>query len=189
MSLDSLCQFIEALDAAGELARVRHPVSVDLELCEIADRVMKSPGGGKALLFEHVTLFDGSRSAYPVAINLFGSMRRMAMALGVEDLDEIGRRIGELLEMKVPEGLIAKLALLPRLPLVRTAYHAYFRFVLPVVGRLVSGHPTAYRYLPESVARFPTEEALGQRMAAAGMSEVRWRRLTLGIAAIHVGVR
>ena len=115
MTLNSLCQFIEALDAAGELARVRHPVSVDLELCEIADRVMKSPGGGKALLFEHVTLFDGSRSAYPVAINLFGSMRRMATALGVEDLDEVGRRIGELLEMKVPEGLIAKLALLPRL--------------------------------------------------------------------------
>ena len=63
MSLNSLCQFIESLDTAGELTRVRHPVSVDLELCEIADRVMKSPGGGKALLFEHVTLFDGSRSA------------------------------------------------------------------------------------------------------------------------------
>jgi 4-hydroxy-3-polyprenylbenzoate decarboxylase len=115
VSLDSLSEFIACLDAAGELVRVRHPVSVNLELCEIADRVMKSPGGGKALLFEHVTLFDGSRSAYPVAINLFGSMRRMAMALGVTDLDAIGGRITELLEMKVPEGIIAKLALLPRL--------------------------------------------------------------------------
>src|SRR5919204_6712283 len=115
MSLDSLCQFLEALDAAGELVRVAHPVSVNLELCEIADRVMKSPGGGKALLFEHVTLFDGTRSAYPVAINLFGSMRRIAMALGVEDLDDVGRRIGELLELKVPAGILGKLALLPRL--------------------------------------------------------------------------
>jgi len=115
VSLDSLSDFIDALDRAGELARVRQPVSVDLELCEIADRVMKRPEGGKALLFEHVALRDGSRSALPVAINLFGSRRRMAMALGVGELDEIGARITELLELKVPEGFIAKLALLPRL--------------------------------------------------------------------------
>lgn len=115
MSLDSLGEFLSALDAAGELVRVRAPVNVDLEICAIADRVMKSPGGGPALLFEHPVLRDGSRSAYPVAINLFGSMRRMAMALGVGDLDAIGARITELLELKVPEGILGKLALLPRL--------------------------------------------------------------------------
>ena len=115
MTLDSLAAFVEALDRAGELVRVRHPVSVDLELCEIADRAMKQPGGGPALLFEHPVLRDGSRSAYPVGINLFGSTRRMAMALGVSDLDTIGARITELLEMKVPEGFVAKLSLLPRL--------------------------------------------------------------------------
>src|SRR5262249_5093658 len=76
---------------------------------------MKQPGGGKALLFEQPVLMDGSRSAFPVAINLFGSMRRMSMSLGVERLDEIGARITELLEMKVPEGIIGKLSLLPRL--------------------------------------------------------------------------
>ncbi len=115
MSIDSFSEFIDRLDAAGELVRVRQPVSVDLELCEIADRTMKSPGGGPALLFENVTLFDGSRSAYPVAINAFGSMRRMSMALGVEQLDDIGARIAEMIQVKVPDGLIAKLALLPRL--------------------------------------------------------------------------
>ena len=52
MSLDSLGEFLSALDAAGELVRVRAPVAVELELCAIADRVMKSPGGGKALVFE-----------------------------------------------------------------------------------------------------------------------------------------
>ena len=90
-------------------------MSVDLEICEIADRVMKRPGGGPALLFENVTLFDGSRSEYPVAINLFGSMRRMSMSLGVERLDEIGDRITQMLDLKVPQGLVAKLSLLPRL--------------------------------------------------------------------------
>jgi 4-hydroxy-3-polyprenylbenzoate decarboxylase len=115
MSVDTLEDFISRLDRAGDLTRITGPVSVNLELCDISDRVMKSAGGGKALLFENVTLFDGTRSAYPVAINLFGSMRRMAMALGVSDLNDIGARIAQMLEMKVPEGILAKLALLPRL--------------------------------------------------------------------------
>jgi 4-hydroxy-3-polyprenylbenzoate decarboxylase len=112
---DRLGDFIAALDRAGELARITVPVRAKLELSAISDRVMKQPGGGKALLFEHVLLDDGTRSAYPVAINLFGSMRRMAMALGAGNLDDIGGRITELLELKVPDGLLGKLALLPRL--------------------------------------------------------------------------
>lgn len=115
MTLDTLSDFIDAIDAVGELVRVREPVRAKLELAEIADRVMKQPGGGKALLFEHVILDDGSRSAFPVAINLFGSMRRMALSLGVQDLDEHGARITKLLDLKVPEGLMGKLSLLPRL--------------------------------------------------------------------------
>ena len=67
---------------------ITHPVRARLEVAEIADRCMKSPGGGPALLFEHVLLEDGTRSPIPVAINLFGSMRRMCLALGVDDLDE-----------------------------------------------------------------------------------------------------
>jgi demethylmenaquinone methyltransferase / 2-methoxy-6-polyprenyl-1,4-benzoquinol methylase len=53
----------------------------------------------------------------------------------------------------------------------------------------VSGHRTAYAYLPQSVAHFPTEPELAARMRAAGFSDVRWRSLTLGIAAIHVGTK
>ena len=115
MTLDTLSDFIAAIDRAGELTRVSAPVSVHLEICEIADRVMKQPGGGTALLFEHVVLRDGSRSPYPVAINLFGSMRRMSLALGVSNLDDIGGRITKLLDLKVPEGILGKLSLLPRL--------------------------------------------------------------------------
>ena len=115
MAIDTMSEFIRRLEEAGELVRITRPVSANLELCEIADRVMKQPGGGKALLFENVTLMSGQRSEYPVAINLFGSMRRMAMSLEVENLDSIGDRIQELLQMKVPEGIIGKLSLLPRL--------------------------------------------------------------------------
>ncbi|MFM8911233.1 MAG: menaquinone biosynthesis decarboxylase [Gemmatimonadota bacterium] len=114
-TLDTLSEFIAAIEAAGELRRIREPVAVHLEMCEIADRVMKMPGGGPALLFEQPVLRDGSIAAYPVAINLFGSMSRMAMALGVPRLDDHGDRITKLLDLKVPEGFLGKLQLLPRL--------------------------------------------------------------------------
>jgi 4-hydroxy-3-polyprenylbenzoate decarboxylase len=115
LTIDTLSGFVAQLEQSGELVRIRQPVSLDLELCEIADRVMKQPGGGKALLFEQPVLMNGQRSAFPVGVNLFGSMRRMSMSLGVESLDDVGVRIEELMAMKVPEGIIAKLALLPRL--------------------------------------------------------------------------
>ena len=115
MTLDTLNDFIQSIDAAGELVRVRHPVKAHLELCEIADRVMKQPGGGPALLFEHVVLRDGTRSRFPVGINLFGSMSRMAMSLGVDRLDDHGDRITKLMDLKVPEGIMGKLSMLPRL--------------------------------------------------------------------------
>jgi 4-hydroxy-3-polyprenylbenzoate decarboxylase len=115
VSLDTISQFLSAIDRAGELARISEPVKARLEICEIADRVMKQPGGGKALYFENVILDNGHRSQYPVAINLFGSMKRMCLALGVDDLDHVGERITEMLDLKVPEGLVGKLAMLPRL--------------------------------------------------------------------------
>src|SRR2546422_3100164 len=70
MALDNLRDFLRALDARGELVHVGHPVSVDKEITEIADRCMKSPGGGPALLFEHPTLPSGGPARYPVAVNL-----------------------------------------------------------------------------------------------------------------------
>ena len=115
MALDNLRAFIGAIDAAGDLRRVSRAVSTRLEITEIADRVMKSPGGGPALLFEHPATDGGRPSDIPVAVNLFGSSSRMATALGVERLDEVGERISEMLNLKVPEGLLAKLAMLPRL--------------------------------------------------------------------------
>jgi len=114
-SLDTLQEFIDAIERAGELRRIAEPVKVELEMCEISDRVMKMPGGGPALLFEQPVLRDGTISKHPVAINLFGSMSRMALALGVTKLDDHGDRITRLMDLKVPEGFLGKLQMLPRL--------------------------------------------------------------------------
>src|SRR5437899_10069981 len=115
MALDNLRDFVEASGESEDLTRATHPVAVDKEITEIADRCMKSAGGGPALLFTQPTLRSGGKSRFPVAVNLFGSERRMSLALGVECLDHVGARIAELLAMKVPEGLLGKLAMLPRL--------------------------------------------------------------------------
>lgn len=113
--MDSLREFIAALEAADQLVRVGQRVAVDKEITEIADRAMKSPDGGPALLFEQPVLADGSVSPIPVGINLFGSMRRIALALGVDDLDTIGARIEQLIKLKVPVGWREKLAMLPKI--------------------------------------------------------------------------
>ena len=85
MAYRNLQDFVAALEAAGELIRVKAFVNSDLEISEIASRVMKSPGGGKALLFENVEGFD-----MPVLINAVGSDKRMLMALGVDSLRRNG---------------------------------------------------------------------------------------------------
>ena len=77
----------------------------------------------------------------------------------------------------------------PRLALARAAYHAYFHHVLPRIGGLVSGHRTAYTYLPDSVRGFPEASQLAERMRGAGFGDVQWQSLTLGIAAVHVGTK
>jgi 4-hydroxy-3-polyprenylbenzoate decarboxylase len=112
MAYDSLGDFIKRLDRAGELRRIKRPVSPHLEIAEIADRTMKLPGGGPALLFENVI-----GSSFPVAINLMGSRKRMSWALGVEELDDVAAEIEALVKLPsdMPEGLLGKLKLLPQL--------------------------------------------------------------------------
>ncbi len=115
MSLDSLPAFIAAIEKIGELVRIDRPVRTELEIAEIADRTMKLPGGGPALLFTQPVMPDGSISPIPVIINAYGSRRRMELALGTETLDAIGDRIADMLDLKVPSGIMGKLAMLPKL--------------------------------------------------------------------------
>ncbi|MFL6584205.1 MAG: menaquinone biosynthesis decarboxylase [Chthoniobacterales bacterium] len=111
MAYRSFRQFVDALDRAGELTRVSIPVDTDLLIAEWADREMKSPGGGKALLFEQ-PIVDGKSSAFPVAINTMGSRRRIAMALGRDTVDEIANEVQLILKAKPPTDLREGFALL-----------------------------------------------------------------------------
>jgi 4-hydroxy-3-polyprenylbenzoate decarboxylase len=133
LAYDDLRDWIKALEKAGELRRIREEVSPELEITEITDRVSKIGArggagaksgagkyapGGPALLFENVKGHPG----HSVLINQFGSERRMALALGVDRLDEIAERITGLLNLKAPEGFLDKLKMLPQLGALTSAF-------------------------------------------------------------------
>ncbi|MBK7289457.1 MAG: menaquinone biosynthesis decarboxylase [Chitinophagaceae bacterium] len=104
-------QFIDALEKAGELIRIKSFVDPKLEIAEITDRISKSGNGGKALLFEN-TGYD-----FPVLMNAYGSEKRMCMALGVNHLDDVAKEIENLFKLLASpkEGILDKLKLLPKL--------------------------------------------------------------------------
>jgi 4-hydroxy-3-polyprenylbenzoate decarboxylase len=108
MAYNDLREFVSALERAGELKRIPFEVDPYLEITEFADRSVKL--GGPALLFERP-----KKSNIPVLINAYASARRMEIALQVGSVDEIAGRISEFLEMRVPQGLINKLKMLPKL--------------------------------------------------------------------------
>ncbi|RYY27538.1 MAG: menaquinone biosynthesis decarboxylase [Chitinophagaceae bacterium] len=111
MAFKNQQHFIETLEQAGELVRIKTFVDPVLEISEITDRVSKLPGGGKALLFEN-TGFD-----FPVLMNAYGSEKRMCIALGVNHLDDVASEIESLFKMLASpkESIIDKLKLLPQL--------------------------------------------------------------------------
>ena len=132
LAYDDLRDWIKTLEKHGELKRIHEEVSPELEITEITDRVSKIgargkvgakvagkyAAGGPALLFENVKGHPGQK----VLINQFGSERRMALALGVDNLEQIAERITGLMNVKAPEGLFDKLKMLPQLGALTSAF-------------------------------------------------------------------
>ena len=111
MAFGSFREYLQALERAGELLRISQPLATELEMTEVADRQMKLPGGGKALLFEKPTI-NGVVSPFPVALNTLGSWKRMALALGAESVEEVASQLGSLMKAKPPTGWREALQLL-----------------------------------------------------------------------------
>src|SRR6202142_2295991 len=111
MAFESFREFVNQLDRTGELKRISQPIATELEITEIADREMKSPDGGKALLFEKPTV-NGVVSPFPLAINTMGSHKRMAMSLGANSVDEVAADVGALMKAKPPTSFREAIKLL-----------------------------------------------------------------------------
>ena len=119
-----------------------------------------------------------------------GQLAGAIVAFGIRNVAGLDEALREALRILVPGGRFVILEFsTPRIRVLRVLYQLYFHHVLPLIGRLISGHRTAYKYLPRSVANFPVEEELARRMKAAGFAKVSWRSLSFGVAAIHVAER
>src|SRR6266550_967620 len=109
LAYEDLRDWMAALERAGELKKIRAPVTPILEIAEITDRVSKT--GGPALLFQNIEGHQGSQ----VLINQFGSARRMHLALEVDSLDQVADRIRHFMDVKSPQGFLDKVKMLPML--------------------------------------------------------------------------
>lgn len=128
------------------------------------------------------TCGDTQRLPFPDAV-----FAGATVGFGARNLSDLATGCRELHRVLAPEGRLVVLDFtVPIGRLFRVAYLLYFNRILPTVGRVVSGHPWAYSYLPKSVRQFPPPEDLAELLCDVGFTSVGWFRLTAGIAAIHV---
>jgi demethylmenaquinone methyltransferase/2-methoxy-6-polyprenyl-1,4-benzoquinol methylase len=112
------------------------------------------------------------------------------VAFGIRNVSDIDVSLREVLRVLEPGARFVILEFTtPSNPVFRAGFNLYFHRVLPRIGRAVSGHKSAYSYLPASVERFPLPAALAARMTAAGFTDVRWETMMFGVVALHVGVK
>ncbi len=118
------------------------------------------------------------------------SMSGAIVAFGIRNVAGLDAALTEVRRVLAPGARFVILEFSrPDSTVLNALYQQYFKRILPAIGSFISGHPTAYRYLPNSVSNFPTREELAGRMRLAGFSKVSWRPLTFGVAAIHRGER
>ncbi|MEX2179905.1 MAG: ubiquinone/menaquinone biosynthesis methyltransferase [Gemmatimonadaceae bacterium] len=186
----------------------REPAGLFLDLCagtlDVAAELSAHPGFAGTIIgadfaepmLRAGTAKIGGRPVHAVAADALAlplpdrSAAGAVVAFGARNLADLDAGLAEVHRVLRPGARFVILEFsTPRLRVVRAAYHLYFHHVLPRIGALVSGNWSAYRYLPASVQHFPSAAELSERMRQAGFREVRWESLTLGIAAIHTGVR
>ena len=126
-----LTDFLTDLDRRKLLTRIADAVSPNLEIAAVTDRACKMAGGGPALLFTNPSGFS-----MPVASNIFGSMERMCLALGVKTLDDLASEIDELMTPQMPAGIMDALKMLPMVSRLKD---------LKARGCVLVGHPEYYR--------------------------------------------
>ena len=116
MPIDDIRELVQVLENANELKRIKTEVDANLEIAEILRRTMYQ--NGPALLFENVRDYD-----MPILGNAFGSMKRLELALEMNDFTEIGKRITDITKMEIPKGVFNKIKKLPELSKMSESFH------------------------------------------------------------------
>lgn len=194
--------------AIGQLGWPARPQGRFLDLCagtlDVAAQLTREPGFAGTVVgadFAEPMLRAGRAKArreflstvvadaleLPVADGTFDGA---IVAFGIRNLEDLDAGLREVRRVLTSgANLVILECSQPRSSFVRVGFSAYFNHALPLIGRIVSRHPTAYRYLPDSVAAFPEKGALASRMERAGFANVRFQGLSAGVVAVHVGTK
>ena len=173
-----------ALAALTGDRRARHVIGIDFSSAMLQVARGKVARAG---LESSITLVRADGSRLPIRD---GSVDRVTLAFGIRNVDDRPAVCGELHRVLRAGGRLVVLEFsLPRTPGLRAAYQWYFRRVLPFIGRLISRHPSAYTYLPESVSAFPAPGLFAHELGAAGFGSVEAVPLTFGVVHLFTAVR
>ncbi len=173
---------IEAVTAAG--GQAHDVVGIDFagEMLRHAQAKTR-----RASLQSRVRLVRGDATAVPLPD---ASVDAAMVAFGIRNVLDPVRACAEFHRVLRPGGRLAILEFgAPRIPGIRTLYLAYFTYLLPLVGRLISRHREAYSYLPASVIEFPVGSAFAAVLTRAGFTSVRYRSLTFGIVYLYLAAK
>ena len=160
---------------------------VAADFCEEMLQIGRSKAA-KAGIDGAVTFVEADTQQLPFQDDFF---QIVSVAFGLRNVADTDRGLREMTRVCRQGGQVAVLEFsIPRRQPLKAVYGWYFRHILPRIGQwLARNDENAYRYLPDSVAEFPAAEALAERMADAGMRDVRFYPLTMGIATLHVGTK
>lgn len=152
---------------------------------DFAEQMLREAGAKRQAANVHAVAADAL--VLPIAdVSCAGAI----VAFGIRNVTDIDAALRETHRVLEPGARFVILEFsTPPNRLVRGAYQAYSRYVLPRIGALISGHKGAYTYLPDSVTRFPAPAALAARMSSAGFRHVHWELMTMGVVALYVGER
>jgi demethylmenaquinone methyltransferase/2-methoxy-6-polyprenyl-1,4-benzoquinol methylase len=191
LSLSSGARVLDLCTGTGDLAmaivhRASGATVIGVDFAGEMLRLARVKVSG-ASLERRIRLVRGDAARIPLPD---GSCDAATIAFGIRNVAEPQRALAELARVIRPGGRLAILEFgEPRIPGIRTLYSWYFRYVLPLVGRLISKHQSAYSYLPASVGAFPPPSEFSRIIAATGFSQVRAVPLTLGIVYLYAAQR
>ena len=191
LSLSPGARVLDLCTGTGDLAiaivhRTRGATVVGVDFAGEMLRLARVKVSG-ASLDRRIRLVRGDATRIPLP---HSSCDAASIAFGIRNVADPQRALAELARVIKPGGRLAILEFgEPRIPGIRTLYSWYFRYLLPLVGRLVSKHQSAYSYLPASVGAFPPPSEFSRLLGATGFSQVRAVPLTLGIVYLYVAQR